>query len=550
MTVPSPAFQISVNGTVSTSNGPVRYAQLTFIPQADTLSKCVTLTDTLGNYRVTLLTAEPRQTSYSISMTMGDAYPNPFSSATLIDFFLPHPSDITATIYNIVGQTIKVLSADHQSQGKHSLTWDGTDRHGSRVVPGIYFCQLRTAFGTSSRKMILAQGLTRSPVPFDGFSYPGQSTSRVQGGLTSKALFSVLLEPIESTIPPFATTLITGVALENGQSPIDFIVNEINDFVMCYERPDGGVGQIYLNNIRGTHPCNISHYTARSDIAPQWSPDGRYIAFRRGTPAYGPKTICFDLLSSTFIDLTSDGGISASLPQWTPDGGIYFAYERPVLSPPATYLMRPDGSDKMKILDTIASQMWSLGDSRRFVFQQKSGVYLLDPGLDTVTLIVDFSNLFGQSITVQDFNPSDEELLFTYYSLPDSTQWIATYSILTHLSNQLCSALPGYTFYQTHYSTDGSMIAFIEHGESDEYLSILKNGSKERLVCIPTGDTIAYFSYEPLCFSRDGRFIAYSDMVFGTGQYVNFTQHLYVVEIATKSKRLIDVGWHPSWSPR
>jgi hypothetical protein len=37
-------------------------------------------------------------------------------------------------------------------------------------------------------------------------------------------------------------------------------------------------------------------------------------------------------------------------------------------------------------------------------------------------------------------------------------------------------------------------------------------------------------------------------MVFGSGQWLTWTDHLYVVEVSTGEERRIDKGYHPSWN--
>jgi hypothetical protein len=545
------AAGLSVHGKVSTANGPVRFALVTFVADNDTLRESTALTDSLGDYSIDLVTGIGESDFTRQSFTLNTNYPNPFSSHTFISYQLRHPSTVSLSIVNVLGQEIWNASFVQEFPGFHSMTWDGTDHRGKRAPAGVYFCQVTTSNERAVLKMILMGGGSVSQGHAARGADPGSTTSQTgRESLADDPTYSVILESIDSTSPPFETTRIMNLSIPANDMDLDFRVTELVDFSLCYERPAGGVGQIFLNNLKGTHPLNISNYTIRSDEYPKWSPDGRYIAFRRNVPLYGPLTFTYDLEHSTYSNLTSDGGRSRSLPQWTPNGMVCFAYERPVSTPPATYVMNADGTGKKRILDTVASKIWFYSDSNRFLFVQHAKVYLSDIERSSCGLIADLSVVFGQEIVVQDFDPIRENLLFTYVSIPDSIEWIATYNVKTLNSTNLLSPPLGYSFTQLRYSTDCQKIALIEHSEQDEYLSILSNGTKERLVRIPKSEPWRFFSYEPITFSLDDRLIAYSDMVFGNGQYVNFVQHLYTVDILTKVQQLIDVGWYPSWSPR
>ena len=65
-------------------------------------------------------------------------YPNPFNPATRINFSLPFESNVRLSVFNILGQEIKIL-VDNQVQpvGNYNLTFDASD-----LPSGIYFYRL------------------------------------------------------------------------------------------------------------------------------------------------------------------------------------------------------------------------------------------------------------------------------------------------------------------------------------------------------------------------------------------------------------------------
>jgi hypothetical protein len=71
-------------------------------------------------------------------------YPNPFNPETKIEFSLPIASDITLTIYNLLGQQVICLVDGELSAGYHSVTWNSLDQSGFSLGSGIYFYELKS----------------------------------------------------------------------------------------------------------------------------------------------------------------------------------------------------------------------------------------------------------------------------------------------------------------------------------------------------------------------------------------------------------------------
>jgi hypothetical protein len=87
-------------------------------------------------------------------------YPNPFNPTTQIRYGIPRQSNVSITIYNVVGQEVARLFEGEQEAGFHMITWNGTNRAGAPVSSGVYLCKLEAEVsnGTSfiqSMKMLL-----------------------------------------------------------------------------------------------------------------------------------------------------------------------------------------------------------------------------------------------------------------------------------------------------------------------------------------------------------------------------------------------------------
>ena len=82
-------------------------------------------------------------------------YPNPFNPKTTIEYKLNKPSKVRLTIYNILGEEIKVLYNGFKIQGSYQESWNARDRSGNEVASGIYYYRLQTDQFVRSKKMVL-----------------------------------------------------------------------------------------------------------------------------------------------------------------------------------------------------------------------------------------------------------------------------------------------------------------------------------------------------------------------------------------------------------
>lgn len=82
-------------------------------------------------------------------------YPNPFYNKTQITYYLKNSGKTELVIFNISGQKIRTLINNNQSEGEHSVVWDGTDNSGRLVRGGIYFYQIKLNDNISATKKML-----------------------------------------------------------------------------------------------------------------------------------------------------------------------------------------------------------------------------------------------------------------------------------------------------------------------------------------------------------------------------------------------------------
>jgi len=81
-------------------------------------------------------------------------YPNPFNPTTAISYSLAEAGLVKLTVYNVLGQKIKMLVDKIQLAGSHTITWDGSDMNGRAVAGGVYFYDIHAGTFTQVKKML------------------------------------------------------------------------------------------------------------------------------------------------------------------------------------------------------------------------------------------------------------------------------------------------------------------------------------------------------------------------------------------------------------
>ena len=87
----------------------------------------------------TPVSVQTRPTAFSLA----NNYPNPFNPVTTLQYALPQAVDVKLTVYNVVGQPVRTLVAEHQSAGRYVVEWDATTDSGHSLSSGMYFYRLR-----------------------------------------------------------------------------------------------------------------------------------------------------------------------------------------------------------------------------------------------------------------------------------------------------------------------------------------------------------------------------------------------------------------------
>ncbi|MBK7266798.1 MAG: T9SS type A sorting domain-containing protein [Ignavibacteriales bacterium] len=77
------------------------------------------------------------------NFALNQNYPNPFNPTTRIEYSLPKAANVKITVYNLLGEVVKVLYNDFNTAGSYSIYWNADDITGAKLTSGVYFYELK-----------------------------------------------------------------------------------------------------------------------------------------------------------------------------------------------------------------------------------------------------------------------------------------------------------------------------------------------------------------------------------------------------------------------
>ena len=134
---------------------------LVFRPTTEIESTVIEITDSetydsaFGFNRLALPAPVQVQTRPEV-FALANNYPNPFNPATTIKYALPQAADVALTVYNVLGQPVRTLVAEHQNAGRYVVEWDAANDSGHSLSSGMYFYRLEAGGEfLETKKMLL-----------------------------------------------------------------------------------------------------------------------------------------------------------------------------------------------------------------------------------------------------------------------------------------------------------------------------------------------------------------------------------------------------------
>ncbi len=87
--------------------------------------------------------------------TLSQNAPNPVFGQTRIAYQLKQDAHVELSIYSLDGKMVSSLVDEQQSEGSHTIEWDGTSGNGTTLEPGIYIYTLKTNNYKVSKRLVL-----------------------------------------------------------------------------------------------------------------------------------------------------------------------------------------------------------------------------------------------------------------------------------------------------------------------------------------------------------------------------------------------------------
>jgi hypothetical protein len=86
---------------------------------------------------------------------LGQSHPNPFNPHTQITMSFPEATSWSLDIYNVSGQLVRTFDGQVDGASYVPIVWDGRNRAGEPVAPGVYLYRMQAGPFSATKKMIL-----------------------------------------------------------------------------------------------------------------------------------------------------------------------------------------------------------------------------------------------------------------------------------------------------------------------------------------------------------------------------------------------------------
>lgn len=151
-------FDVEFAGPVTLKIGDMTHVYVTFTPtNAEPVSSTLTIRSTDETPpRIVMIANGGQSVGFDdcapVSFDLGEAYPNPFNSTTVIPFALGSASEVRLAVYDLAGRAIATLVEGRLEAGAYSASFDAGD-----LSTGIYMYRLDAGAFSSIRKVIVVK---------------------------------------------------------------------------------------------------------------------------------------------------------------------------------------------------------------------------------------------------------------------------------------------------------------------------------------------------------------------------------------------------------
>ncbi|MDE2814511.1 MAG: S8 family serine peptidase [Gemmatimonadota bacterium] len=88
---------------------------------------------------------------------LGDPFPTPFNAEVTIPFALAEAGPVRISVYNLMGQQVRVLADEWLAAGVHRVRWDGRTVTGAEAASGGYWVVLQAGGAVQTAKLALVR---------------------------------------------------------------------------------------------------------------------------------------------------------------------------------------------------------------------------------------------------------------------------------------------------------------------------------------------------------------------------------------------------------
>jgi len=86
------------------------------------------------------------------SFSLSKAYPNPFNPTTTMTLTIPVAGEMQVDVYNLLGQSVAILTSGYKDAGIYNLIWDASD-----AASGVYFVKANADGFTKTQKLMVVK---------------------------------------------------------------------------------------------------------------------------------------------------------------------------------------------------------------------------------------------------------------------------------------------------------------------------------------------------------------------------------------------------------
>jgi hypothetical protein len=136
----------------------------TLLPDGDYVIR-VSIADVVGNtavdsMTVTTVNGDPSRVAPvhgSPRLVLRQTSPNPSIGGAAVSFTLPLSAQVSLSVLDAAGRSVRSLIAECLPAGNHAVSWDGRNFRGERAATGVYFWRLTAGPENRSAKLVLLQ---------------------------------------------------------------------------------------------------------------------------------------------------------------------------------------------------------------------------------------------------------------------------------------------------------------------------------------------------------------------------------------------------------